>query len=190
MTKYVYDITNASSLKLLCGFFDNLEETFKSKRFKNFIANKCLKELDDIMSNYLKGFGEGEEHSGFNNKVKEYKRNNKKEIGDDYILIYNETILTPDEMTWVSEKTKSNYPDGLSISKVIEYGTGLMGTEQEDWLVNVNNHSKSWSYLDPENKVRHTTGISGRFIYYKLLQTIKKDFKKWVIEYASKNLEG
>lgn len=189
MAKYVYDITKDADLKKLNAFFDNLEKIFTSKKFKNFIADKCLDELDSIMANNLSNFGDGEEHSGFISKVEEYKRNHKKEIGNDYILIYNETILTPEEMTWVSEKTKSNYPDGLSISKVIEYGTGLVGSPQDDWEVNVNNHNKSWSYIDSDDKLRHTQGISGKFIYLKLLQTVQKEFENWVIEYVGKNME-
>lgn len=189
MAKYVYDITKDSGLKSLLLFYDNYDKLFKTKKFKSFIADKCIKELDAIMANSLNNFGDGEEHSVFNKKVEKYKKNNKKEIGDDYILIYNDTVLTQEEMVWVSEKTKSNYPNGLSISKVIEYGTGLLGKAQDDWQVNVNGHNKSWSYEDPDNKGRykHTSGIEGRFIYQTLLQTVEKKFKLWVMEYIGKN---
>lgn len=185
MAKYVYDITKDADLKKILLIFDEYEKVFKTKKFKNFIANKCIKELRKIMSANLNNFGEGEEHSVFKNKLKEYKKNNIKEIGDDYILIYNETILTQEEMTWVSEKTRSNYPNGISISKIIEYGTGLQGTSQDDWQVNVNNHNSSWSYKDPDNEGRykHTSGIEGRFIYYKLLQSVEENFEQWVLQY-------
>lgn len=166
-----------------------IEKIFTSKKFKDFIGKKCLKVLDTLMSTDLGTFNE---HSVFDAKVEEYKQNCKYKIEDDYIILYNKTILTQDEMTWVSEKTKQNYSEGISIAHIIEYGTGLLGdsTPEDDWIVNVNNYTKSWSYKDPDDKVRHTQGIEGRYIFNKMMEQVEKDFSKWVDEYIEKEMEG
>lgn len=187
MSNYVYDASKDSDIKKLKKELLEISGLFNSKKFKNFIADKCLFELA-LFTQDMGSFSRGEEHSVFLKKVEEYKRNNKKEIGDDYIIIFNETTLEQSEMYWVSEKTIQNYPNGISIAYIIEYGTGLLGTSQEDWQVNVNNHNGSWSYKKDE-KIYHTSGISGRFIYQKLLERVKLKFEKWTDEFLEKEVD-
>lgn len=187
MSNYVYDLSKEQDVKKLFKELTNLETLFTSKKFKNYIANKCLEELAKL-NNTLGSFGQGEEHDVFLAKIEEYKRNHKKEIGDDYIIIFNDTTLEQSEMTWVNENTKIHYPEGISIAYIIEYGTGLLGTSQEDWQVNVNNHASSWSYKK-DNRLYRTSGISGRFIYGKLLEIIKLNFEKWVNEYIEREVD-
>ena len=166
----------------------NLTTIFASDKFKKYIGEKCLKVLDTIMQDNLGNFNE---HSVFDAKVEEYKKNCKYRIENDYLIIYNETTLTQDEMFWVSDKTKQNYPEGISISYIIEYGTGLLGdsTPEDDWLTNVNNYSSSWSYIGPDNLIHHTQGIEGRYIFNKMMEQVQENFGNWVDEYIEQEME-
>lgn len=165
-----------------------LTALFKSDKFKKYIGEKCLKVLDTLMQENLGNFNE---HSVFDAKVEEYKKNCKYEIENDYLIIYNDTILTQDEMTWVSDKTKKNYQEGISISKIIEYGTGLLGesTPEDNWETNVNNYSSSWSYIGPDNLIHHTQGIEGRYIFNKMMEQVQENFELWVDEYIEKEMD-
>lgn len=169
----------------------NLKEIYKSIEFKEFIRDKVLDEMKKIIEQNTTGFGRGEEHSVFIQKVNEYKSGNQSELGEDYILIYNNTRLEQSEMTWVSPKTLENYPDGISISKLIEFGSGLMGENSPDgdWEVNLKNHGSSWSYKDPDDMIRHTSGIQGRFIYKKTMEIVKEKFNNWLDEYMKREME-
>ena len=189
MAKYTYDLNSRQDIKHLTDYLDLLGQLFRTKDFKTFIANKCLKELDDICSYTLVTF---DEHSVFDEKVGEYEKSHGKTIGSNYVMIYNDTKLAQDEMWWVSPKTRENYPHGISIAKIIEYGTGVRGTAQDDWQVDVNNHgSTGWTYYNPDNygssnkldSLTRTTGLEGRFIYQKLADSVEKNFDSWVDEY-------
>lgn len=192
MAKYEYDLDNRQDLNEMLGELDLIKDLFANSEFKRFIAKKCLEELADICNYTLVTF---DEHSVFDAKVQEYEENHKYRIGSDYILIYNNTMLAQDEMWWVSPTTRENYPHGISIAKIIEYGTGIRGTSQNDWQTDVNGHgSAGWTYYNPDNwgssnKVEslvHTTGLEGRFIYQKLADSVERKFDAWVGEYIER----
>lgn len=182
------DIIDLYDKSLLEKELNDLNNLFNSKDFKEFIGKKCLKVLDELMQEKLGTF---DEHSVFDEKVEEYKKNSNYKIDGDYLVIYNKTMLTQEEMFWVSEKTKQNYSDGISISHIIEYGTGLLGdnVSEDDWLVNVNDYANSWSYKDPNGKIKHTRGIEGRYIFNQMLEEVEKHFSEWVDEYIEKEME-
>lgn len=186
---YSFEVKFDKTYQKILTEITNLNNMFQSASFKEFIKDKALDELNKIIQQRVNNFGDGEEHPIFIQKVEEYKKNNKTEIGSDYILIFNDTMLTYDEMTWVSEKTKINYLDGLSISYLIEYGSGLKGTSQSDWETNVNNHKGTWSYIGSDDKIYHTDGIEGRFIYDTLLQSVKNKFEEWTLEFLDERSE-
>lgn len=181
-------IENLYDASLLEKELNDLSNVFNSTEFKTFIGEKCLKILDNLTQNNLGTFNE---HSIFDAKVEEYIKNCKYKLENDYIVIYNETTLTQQEMTWVSDKTKENYPEGISIAYIIEYGTGLLGdsNSENEWEVNINNYKSSWSYKDPEGRIRHTQGIEGRYIYDKMMQEVEIDFADWVEEYLKLKME-
>lgn len=191
MSKPIFelDIINLYNKSLLEQELKQYNKIFSSSKFKNFIGKKCLAVLNTLMQTNLDNFNE---HSVFDAKVEEYKKNCKYKIEGDYIVIYNQTILTQGEMTWVSEKTKQNYSDGISIAHIIEYGTGLLGTStpEDDWLTNINNYKNSWSYKDPEDNIRHTKGIEGRYIFDKMMQVVEKHFSEWVDEFVGKEFKN
>lgn len=188
------DIIDLYDKSVLYKELNDLGKMFNSKKFKEFIGNKCLKVLDTLMQNNLDTFNE---HSVFDEKVEEYKKNCKYKIDEDYIIIYNETILTQEEMTWVSEKTKKNYPDGISIAHIIEYGTGLLGdsTPEDDWETNTNPngiaHTRNgswWHYSPDDENIHYTSGIEGRYIFNQMMEKVEKNFSTWVDEYIEKEM--
>ena len=180
---YSFEVKFDNTYQKILSEITGLENMFKSADFKEFIKDKAIKELDRIIREKVNSFGSGEEHEVFLQKVEEYKNNNKTEIGADYILIFNDTMLTNDEMFWVSEKTRTNYLDGISIAYLIEYGSGLLGDTQSDWETNVKGHKSSWSYKGPDGFIYHTSGIEGRYVYESLLLTVKDKFEEWTLEF-------
>lgn len=167
----------------------DLPKIFKSRNYKKFIAEKCIKELNGIMEIKL-----NDQSSGLSEdiEIKKYRDGNEYEIGGDYILISNDSTLSQGEMYWVSEKTKERYPDGISIAYLIEYGTGIMGISNEDWQVNVPSPSKrkdgSWAYKRDGVLHKKVFGSSPKLIYTTLMQKVEENIQDWTIEYINKNL--
>ena len=182
MAKYEYDLLNNADYQKLKQEFSDLEKIVSTQDFKEFIADKCLKELDDIQKYSLASY------NGDDIDTDRYQNNHKVKYGSDYILLFNDTTLEQGDMWWVSEKTRANYPNGISIAYIIEYGTGIRGTSQEDWQTDVNGHgAKGWTYRNPNtNNFVWTNGIEGRFIYQKLLDRIDLKFGDWLSEYLEK----
>lgn len=187
-----YDLLDAKDLREVVGFFTEISSLPKSAEFREFIANKCKNSLENIMNSSLSGISE---ENILATKVSEYRIKHVYDYsGDIFLTITNDTTLEQDEMYWVSEKTKERYPEGISIAKIIEYGTGLMGTssEEDNWQVNVPSPSKhqdgSWTYKRDENLFINVIGMEGKFIYQKLLDIIEDNFEEWTVEYLEEEM--
>lgn len=184
MANYVYDLMKSGDFKKLEEDLLDIHKIFETNEFKEFVANKCLKELDLMSSSLLSNISEANVPA---DKLEEYKNNHKKEIGKDYIEISNDTTLTQAEMVWVSEKTRERYKDGISIAYIIEYGVGIIGSEDDDWATNVPSPSKhadgSWSFRKNDNLYLNVDGFNGKFIYQRLLDIVEDKFEDWVYEY-------
>lgn len=182
---YIYDITKEKDLQAFFEDIDEINNIFESMEFKKYIAQKCKKELDDIMERKLSDIPE---YHVMSDKVEEYKKSHIFEVDGDFILrITNSTTLTQDEMYWVSDSTKARYPEGISISYAIEYGTGLRGFSQEDWQVNVPSPSKhpdgKWTFKRDGIVYKNVSGLSARFIYEELLEVVQEKFRGWTEDY-------
>ena len=112
---YEINIFDVKSLDKFSTDLNKLEKALKSKAFLQFLADKCMVELNDIISKNLS-------ESEYTPQMSEYKDNNKVEIGKDYVKIYNNSMV---DLSHVSSKTLENYTSGLSLSKLIEFGTGI-----------------------------------------------------------------
>ena len=183
MANYTFDI-KVDGIEEILTDIDDIYKLFKKRKFKEFIATKCIETLQKICDGELSEIPDRYIHTP---KLEEYKKNHKYEISSDYVEIYNSTILNPDEMVWVSDDTAIRYPDGLSIAHVIEYGTGLRGISSEDWDVNVPSPSKNkdgkWAFKKDGIVYKNQSGMEGKFIYLKLIQEVEKSFDNWVNEY-------
>lgn len=178
--EYEINIFDVDSLKMaeqiLSGFVDNL----KSEQFMIFLADKCMVELNNIIDKTLNT----EEYTT------EYRDNNKYQTSIDEIVISNDSMV---DLSNVSAKTLENYPNGLSLSKLIEFGTGILGTPNDefDWRTEVNpnrDYSKGWFY-ERDGKLYWTQGQQGHFIYNQLRESILQNIDNWVKEYIETKTE-
>ena len=113
--KYEIDIFDVEQIKDFQNELSELDKMIQSKSFMQFLGNKCLKELKNIIDKSSANYE-------YIPQMSEYKSNNKKEVGQDYVRIYNDSMV---DMTGISEKTLARYPEGLSLAKLIEFGTGI-----------------------------------------------------------------
>ena len=52
----------------------------------------------------------------------DYRENNNYETTKDQVRIYNDSMV---DLSNLSPETLANYPQGLSLAKLIEFGTGI-----------------------------------------------------------------
>lgn len=110
--KYEIDIYNLKQLDSLEKQFKKLRKALESEEFMRFISDKCMVELDKIIAKKLNS----EQPST------EYRSSNHSEIGKDYVKIYNDSMV---DLSELSPETALNYPEGLSLAQLIEFGTGI-----------------------------------------------------------------
>lgn len=110
--KYEIDIFDDKSLKMLENLFSKLTDTLYSEEFMIYLAEKCMKELNSIIDAKLST----EEYTT------EYRDNNNYETSKDKIRIYNDSMV---DLSELSSETAQYYPQGLSLAKLVEFGTGI-----------------------------------------------------------------
>lgn len=185
-----YNISlSKTGLETLDKILGNISRLFSDKSFKEFLAKKCETELQDICNASLGSLSNEDVDS-------EYMRNMHTEITDDYIMLYNDSLIDVNSKE-MYESTKKNYIGGvLSLAKVVEFGVGIVGQNtphQEEiigeWEYDVNNHGDAgWYYRDSTGNVVWTRGYEGKLIFYQLKERIIKNIPSWVSEYIEKNL--
>lgn len=106
------DIFDLDSVKQFENTIKDLKERLKSPDLMKFLAKKCLDELDIIMAQKLRT----------EDYTTNYRESNKYEINGDELTIYNDSKV---DLSELSEEALSRYPEGLSLSKLIEFGTGI-----------------------------------------------------------------
>lgn len=110
--KYEIDLFDLDQLKDFENVCSNIKELLNTEEFMIFIAEKAMVELNTIIDKELRI----EEYET------DYRDNNNYETTIDQIRIYNDSMV---DLSEVSEKTLLNYPEGLSLAKIIEFGTGI-----------------------------------------------------------------
>lgn len=161
---------------------ESLEKMIRNYEFMEYIAQKSKETLDRITAQNI---------SGYKEDTGSYASNHQIEVNQDEIVLFNNTKA---DLSHLSEKTRVNYPDGFSIAKAVEYGTGIVGQESDasskaiGWTYDVNNHGyKGWFY-EKNGKIYWTKGMAGKLIYYKTKLEIEKNVEKWILEYIDNNL--
>ena len=183
--EYTYTLS-VKSLEKMRKDISDIYKIISSPELLKFIEKKCNEELLIICQQNLHSL-EGQEESST------YMSGMHSEIKDGVIHIYNNSVIDVSSKN-VSEITKQNYPNGLSLAKVIEFGIGYTGSFTEnvnatDWEYDVNNHGeKGWYYQDRDGNFHWTNGFEGRLIFLKLKKKIQRDIKKWIYEYIGKEL--
>lgn len=179
MAKNEYDLSELLDVKHLEEDIDKLGKLFNTYNFRAYIGRKCIKFLKEYSEVALGNIKNDDISSS---EIEKYKKAHQLKIGDDYIILFNDTMA---DLSHLSPKTIANYPEGLSIAQLIEYGMGIYGSPQEDYetMVNPNrDYSKEWSYKR-EEIIHRSMGTYGRFIYEALIDYFEQDFEKWVDEY-------
>lgn len=170
---------------------NDLEKILTSKEILDFIAGKCMKELEKICSEKLNAT-----EDTLNESV--YRKANQYEIDKSThtIKIFNDSVINVSEKNWMSEERKSKYPDyEISLAKIIEYGVGYAGSvssksEVENWQYDVNGHgSQGWKYKDKNDNWKSTNGFSGRYIYLTLRNRVEEKASDWIYEYIGKKMK-
>lgn len=117
--KYKINLFDLDSYDTMLSDFKKLKQALASQDFMDFLAEKCIMELSRISNEKLSGIREDDVTYS---EVNKYRSNHQVKIGKDFVRISNDTMA---EIGHLSEKTLNNYPNGISISKIIEFGTGI-----------------------------------------------------------------
>lgn len=178
--EYEINIFDVDSLKMAEKILSNFTDNLKNEQFMIFLADKCMVELNNIIDKTL----------NTDEYTTEYRDNNKYQTSIDEIIISNDSMV---DLSNVSAKTLENYPNGLSLSKLIEFGTGILGTPNDefDWQTEVNpnrDYSKGWVY-ERDGKLYWTKGQQGHFIYNQLRESILQNIDGWVKQYIETKME-
>lgn len=115
--KYEVNILNTEDLEKLGKLFSEIEESLESEELLKFVAEKAMAELQTIIDTEL----DTEDYET------DYRSSNKYEISEDQIRIYNDSRV---DLSELSEETRQYYADGLSLAKIIEFGTGIPRNKQ------------------------------------------------------------
>ena len=99
---------------------DELVDALDSKEFMKFLADKCMAEVKRITSEKLRT----EDYST------DYRSNHRRRVTDKKITISNSTMV---DLSHLSPETLARYPNGLSLAKIIEFGTGIPRNRQR-WV--------------------------------------------------------
>lgn len=186
--KYEFELTEGNLEK----YIDNLEKVekaLKSYEFRTFILNKCKGLLDTIM-----------EYTDIasDQRADDYVAGNKTEIGKDYVYLYNDSTINIESAdTWLNDYGKNFYPDELSLAALVEYGAGLVGSQNAkgidgEWSYMLNpkrDYEEGWNWNN-KGTIEHTQGQAGRYIYYELSEQVRKHLDEWVDEYLENAIGG
>lgn len=110
--KYVINLFSLDQLKDFEDVCANIKQVLNTEEFMIFIAEKAMKELNAIIDKELRT----EEYET------EYRQSNNYSTKKGEIIIYNDSMV---DLSGLSEKTLANYAEGLSLAKIIEFGTGI-----------------------------------------------------------------
>lgn len=193
MPTYTVNLS-VKGIKTLREKLKAIEKLLTDKKIYEYIAEKCMKELNEITLEKLTTVDEENIDTSYYASRHQYK------IEGNTIYIYNDSTIDISSKN-MSEVTKAKYPAQLSLAKIVEYGIGYTGANftvipegtalpSDNWEYDVNNHGyKGWYYTDENGEVIWTNGFEGRLIYHELVSRIKRNASKWISEYIGKNIK-
>lgn len=175
MLKISHKITGLNDLQKKIDKIEELQES--QKKANDFIKNKVLQTLNEVMSSEIK--------SGTTNDdaISLYKSSNHIEDTANGFILYNNATIE------ANVKDKTPYPNGqFSIALAFEYGVGIIGQNTPDpynkaWDYNVNNYNFGWYFKDTDGKYHETGGYKGFEIYRKVADIVNRQMNSWYKEY-------
>jgi len=184
---YEVDLFDIDSITKFEKVLMKMTSAIKGEEFMQFVAGKCMIELNRISNERLNGFTDKDM---FSSEVDKYRTNHKVDIKPKEITIYNDTMA---DLSHVSDRTLANYPEGFSIAKAIEFGTGILGSPNDEfeWETQVNpnrDYEKGW-YYERDGQLYWSKGFGGKFIYYELVRTVESKLQEWFNEFLDSKLD-
>ena len=180
MFKANFDVSGLKELDKHINYVNKMLNMKTDKDFQNYIKNKCMSALEELMDRLLIG-GTTNDYA-----IELYKSSNHIQDEEDGFIIYNDAKIAADT------KYPDNYPNGeFSIALAFEYGVGIVGDGQyindhfSPWEYNVHGYSKNWFYIPEDGELgwARTSGYKGFEVYRNLAITIEQNLKKWVEDY-------
>ena len=184
--EYEINIFNIESIKTAENLLSSISGALQSDELMKFLGNKCMMELNRICNEKLNDI---KNWDVFSEEVNKYKANHKLDVKQDELTISNDTMA---DLSHLSPSTLANYSEGFSIAKAIEFGTGILGTPDDEsgWETKVNSsrdYNKNWSY-ERNGKLYWSNGFAGKFVYYELKTTVEKNIEDWINEYLESKI--
>ena len=181
----MYKVT-IKGTKELSNTLKKLGDTFGSREMMEFLGDKCERTLYKTTHENLTTVNDLE--------VSDYAKNHQKEVKGKKIILSNGTMA---DLSGLSSETLANYPNGFSIAKAVEYGTGVVGATseasgvaaQDGWEYDVNQHGNQGWYYKKNGNLYWTKGFEGRLIFYKTAKEVKENAAKWINEYIKKKMK-
>ena len=171
-------------------YIEKIENALNSEKLYRYLERNMYSELLKICE---------QEDVASIQRGDEYMQGNDSEIEKNSITIFNDSQIDIQAAnTFFNESAKQNYPEFLSLSKLIEYGTGIEGVRSGvdtngEWEYDLNNHGDSgwdWNNTSFSQFPSHTLGQEGKAIFYKLQLNVEKNINKWIEEFLSEYIEG
>ena len=177
MLKISKDFINLKAINKQLDYVNKMLSMKKDKRFQQYIKDKCMNELENIMNELLIGGTTNDEY------INVYRECNHIKDEENGFVIYNDAKIP------ANTKHPDNYPNGeFSLALAFEYGVGIVGegTYTNDkftaWDYNINNYNFGW-YYKQDGELLHSYGYQGFEIYRKLAIEIENNINKWVNDY-------
>lgn len=163
-----------------------LSDSFGSKEMMTYFGDKCERILYKTTHDNLTTVEDLE--------VSEYARNHQKQVTNNKVILSNNTMA---DLSGLNPETLANYPNGFSIAKAVEYGTGVVGASSEasgiassyGWEYDVNKHGEQGWFYKKNGNLYWSKGFEGRLIYYKTAKEIKENVGKWVHDYIESKMK-
>lgn len=172
--------------KELSNKLKKISDSFGSKEMMEYLGDKCERILYKTTHDNLTTVEDLE--------TSEYAKNHQKNIIGNKIILSNSTMA---DLSGLSPETLKNYPDGFSIAKAVEYGTGIVGStseangiaESDGWQYDVNGHGEQGWFYKKNGNLYWSKGFEGRLIYYKTAKGIKENAPKWINDYMKTKMK-
>lgn len=185
MKQYEVELSQ-KGIQELISRVQSLKKAYSGNELIKFISEKCYDVLLQVTRERLIPDEDG-------NRTHTYRNNHQMKVDNNTITLWNETVVDLDSLN-LSPETRANYPSKLSLAKIVEFGTGIVGANSqgakyaENWEYDVNNHGyKGWVYVDENGQPRFTRGMEGKLIFYETKKRIEQNISSWLKEYMNKN---
>lgn len=171
-------VINIKGLDSTIKDLKKLENIYSSKKFLDFLKNKCLLAVKYQTDSRLSSLVDLESAL-----LSDYRNNHKIDDTLTGFILYNDLMND----SWVEYN--------FSIAEAVEYGVGIKGqgtgvnASENNYQYDINNHgTEGWVYKDKNGETHRTLGYEGRNVYYHTYLEIINKLDSWVDEFIEREL--